>query len=72
MEIDSWFIVVFILLWVAGPLTQLLQLVAPKLHLKLGLTETDAFKPEFKWFLLDERGIAIGDMTYFASGAVFI
>ena len=72
VEIDTWFIVVFILLWVAGPVTQLLQLVAPKLHLKLGLTETDAFKPEFKWFLLDEKGIAIGDMTYFASGAVFI
>ena len=72
MKIDTWFIVVFIIMWAAGPATQLLQLLAPKLHMKLGLMESDAFKPEFKWFLLDERGIAIGDMTFLVSGVAFI
>lgn len=64
--------VVFILMWIASAGTQLLQLVAPKLHMKLGLTEADAFKPEFKWFLLEQKAIAIGDMTYFVSGIAFV
>ncbi|UCH47874.1 MAG: hypothetical protein JSU95_17800, partial [Betaproteobacteria bacterium] len=72
MEISTWFVVVFILMWIAGPGTQLLQLVAPKLHHKLGLTEADAFKPEFKWFLLEQKAIAFADMTYLVSGIAFI
>ena len=72
MDISTWFIVVFTILWLGGPVTQLLQLLAPKLHLRLGLTEADAYKPEFKWFLLDEKGIAMGDMTFLASGIAFI
>lgn len=72
MEISSWFMTVFVLLWIAAPLTQLLFLVAPKLHYKLGMTEANAIKPEFKWFLLDEKAIAIADMTYFVSGGAFI
>lgn len=72
MEISTWFIAVFILSWLVGPLTQLLQLVAPKLHYRLGMMEANAIKPEFKWFLLDERGVAIADMTYLVAGAVFV
>ena len=72
MEISTWFIVVFALLWVANPLTQLLQLVAPKLHHRLGMTETDAFEPENKWYLLEEKAIAIADMSYLAAGFAFL
>ena len=55
-----------------GPVTQLLQLVAPTLHHKLGLTEENALRPEYTWFLLDERAIAIADMTYLIAGGLFI
>ena len=72
MEVHIWFVVVFVLVWIAGPVTQLLFLVAPKLHHKLGMTEDNAFNPEFRWFLLDEKAIAIADMTYFVSGGAFI
>ena len=72
MEVSVWFIVVFALLWAAGPLTQVLFLVAPKLHHRLGLTEANAFKPEFKWFLLDEKALAIADMTYLVAGIAFV
>ena len=68
MQVDTWFLVVFILLLVAGPVTQLLQLIAPNLHHRLGLTEAKAMQPEFKWFLMDEKAIAIGDITYLAAG----
>lgn len=72
MEVSSWFIVVFVLAWLAGPATQFLFLVAPKLHHRLGMTEANALKPEFKWFLLDERAIAFADMTSFMSGVAFV
>ena len=72
MEVSTWFMVVFILMWVIGAGTQLLQLVAPKLHHKLGMTEADALKPEFKWFLLEQKAIAIADMTYLVSGIAFV
>lgn len=72
MEVSAWFIVAFVLMWIVGPVTQVLQLVAPKLHMKLGLMEANAFKPEFKWWLLEERAVAIADMTFLLSGIVFI
>ena len=72
MEVSAWFIVVFVLMWMAGPLTQALFLVAPELHHKLGMTEDNALKPEFRWFLLDEKAIAIADMTQLVSGGGFI
>jgi len=72
MQVSTWFIVIFGLMWIAAPVTQVLFLVAPRLHHKLGMTEDDAFKPEFRWFLLDEKAIAIADMTYLISGAAFI
>ena len=72
MLISNVFIIVFVLMWIAAPLTQLLFLVAPKLHHKLGMTETNALKPEFRWFLLDEKAIAVADMTYLASGGAFL
>ena len=72
MEISTWFVVLFALAWIANPLTQLLQLVAPKLHHELGMTEADAFKPENKWYLLEERAIAIADMSYLVAGLAFL
>ena len=72
MEISGWFLVVFVVMWIAGPLTQVLFLVAPRLHHRLGLTEANAFKPEFRWFLLQEKAIAVADMTYLVSGAAFV
>jgi len=72
MEIGVWFIVFFIIMWALGPATQALQLIAPKLHSKLGLMEKAAFEPEFKWFLLEQRGTAYADLTFFFSGIVFV
>ena len=72
MEISSWFFLFFALTGVLGPVTQALFLVAPKLHHKIGMTEDKALEPEFRWFLLDEKAIAIADMTYLVSGGVFI
>ncbi len=72
MTIDMWFVIGFIVLWVLGPLTQLLQLIAPSLHKKLGLMEARAFEPEFKWFQVEERAIAIADMSFLLSGVVFV
>ena len=71
MAVSTWFIVVFVLMWMVGPLTQALFLIAPKLHYRLGLTEADALKPEFRWYLLEEKAIAIADMTFLVSGAAF-
>jgi len=34
--------------------------------------EADAFKPEFKWFLLEQKAIAIADMTFLVSGIAFV
>ena len=36
------------------------------------MTEDEALKPEFRWFLLDEKATAIADLTYFVSGGAFI
>lgn len=72
MEISAWFLAIFALIWIAGPLTQVLFLAAPKLHHRLGMTEDESLKPELRWFLLDEKAIAIADLTYFVSGGAFI
>ena len=72
LEVNAWFLAVFVLIWAAGPLTQVLQLIAPRLHHRLGMTEADAFKPEFKWYLLEERAIAYADLTCLGAGAAFV
>ena len=72
MEVSIGFFILFVLAWIAAPVTQLLFLVAPRLHHKLGMTEDQALEPGFRWFLLDERAIAIADMTYLVSGGIFI
>ncbi len=72
MAVNVWFFVVFVLAWLASPVTQVMFLVAPRLHHKLGMTEERALEPNFRWFLLDEKAIAIADLTYLVSGAVFI
>ena len=72
MNLDIWFIIVFIVLWIVGPLTQLLQIVAPSWHMKLGLMEGKAFDPEFKWYRLEEKATAIADISFLLSGIVFV
>lgn len=72
MEVNIWFIVVFIIMWILAPVTQVLQLVAPKLHMRLGLMEKAAFEPQFEWFRLDHRGIAYADLTFFFSAIIFV
>ena len=72
METSTWFITVFVLVWLAGSTTQILFLVAPKLHHKLGLTEAKALEPDFRWFILDEKAIAYADITHAISGLAFI
>ncbi len=72
MEISLWFILLFALTLIIGPFTQLLHLVAPDLHRRLGLMETRAFEPEFKWYLLEEKAIAIADMVYLITGLLFM
>ena len=71
-EVSVWFLAVFGLMWAVGPLTQALQLVAPRLHHRLGMTEADAFRPEFKWYLLEERAIALADLTCLVAGVAFL
>ena len=72
MEVNVWFLVLFALAWVMGPVTQVLFLVAPRLHHRLGMTEDKALEAEFRWFLLDEKAIAIADLTYLVAGGTFI
>ena len=72
MDVSVWFIVVFIIMWALGPATQVLQLIAPELHMKLGLMEKAAFEPEFRWFRLYERGTAFADLTHFSAGIAFV
>ncbi len=72
MDTSIWFVIVFALVWMAGPLTQILFLIAPRLHHKLGLTEADAYDPQFQWYLLEERAIAYADLTNVVSGIAFI
>lgn len=72
LVLSVWFLAVFVLVWVAGPLTQVLQLIAPRLHHRLGMTEADAFKPEFRWYLLEERAIAYADLTCLVAGIAFV
>lgn len=72
MQVSFWFLVPFAILWLGVPVTQALFLVAPRLHHRLGMTEDAAFEDEYRWFLLDEKAIAIADMSYLVSGAVFI
>ena len=72
MEVSAWFLAIFVIVWIAAPGTQLLFLAAPKLYHRLGVTEDKALRPEFRWFLLDEKSIAIADLTYLFSGGAFI
>ncbi len=66
------FVAAFILLWIAGPLTQLLFIVKPSLHQSWGLSSPIMLDPEFGWHKADELAIAWADMTYLVAGAVFV
>ena len=72
MDINRWFIIAFFAFWLLGPASQVLQLVAPRLHMKMGFMEKRAFEPEFRWFWLYERGTSIADLTHFVGGILFI
>lgn len=71
-KLSNFFMGCFALLWILGPLTQLLFLVNPTLHLKLGLSEHITLEPEFGWFRADETAIAAADQTYLFTGLVFM
>ena len=66
------FVAAFILLWIAGPLTQLLFIMKPSLHQSWGLSSPIMLDPEFGWHKADELAIAWADMTYLVAGAVFV
>ncbi len=72
MVASYWFLALFFLFLLLGPGTQVLQLVAPKLHHRLGLTEKAALEPKFRWFQLYERGTAYADLTQLTAGVAFM
>ena len=71
-QLSYFFIAGFILLWVIGPLTQLIQIVSLPLHVELGLSEAAILEGGFGWFRADELAIAWADMTYLVAGVVFV
>lgn len=71
-QLSYLFIVAFVLLWMLGPLTQLLQIISLPLHVEWGLSEAIILDPEFGWFRADELAIAWADMTYLIAGGIFI
>lgn len=72
MDVSIWFVVVFVIMLVLGPVTQVLQLVAPKLHKRLGLMEAAAYEPDFRWFMIEQRAIAYADLTFLFAGVIFV
>ena len=72
LQIGLWFLIVFIFSWLLGPFTQLIMIINPELHQKMGFMEKKAYLPEFRWFALMHRGTAYADMTFLLSGAVFV
>lgn len=71
-QLNYIFIGAFMILWVMGPLTQLLQIINLPLHVEWGLSERIILDPAFGWFKADELAIAWADMTYLVAGVVFI
>jgi len=71
-QLSHLFVGAFIVLWIIGPLTQLLQIINLPLHVEWGLSESIILDPAFGWFRADELAIAWADMTYLAAGAIFI
>ena len=72
MQFGIWFLIIFILSWLLGPVTQLIMIINPRLHQKMGFMEKKAYEPEFRWFALMHRGIAFADMSFLISGSIFI
>jgi hypothetical protein len=71
-QLSRIFIGLYILLWLLGPVTQLIQIVNLPLHVKMGISEARILDPEFGWFRADELAIAWADMTYLVAGVIFI
>jgi hypothetical protein len=72
MDVNAWFLAAFVVMWALGPATQVLQLIAPKLHMRLGLMEKASAEPRFEWFRLAERGMAFADLTFFIAAILFV
>jgi len=72
MVIPLWFMIIFTIVWLFGSGGQLIAVFSQRLHQKLGLTESRAFEPEFKWYLVDEHAIAYADIVHFITGFLFI
>ena len=61
----------FVVLWILGPLTQLVQIINLPFHVKMGFSERNIMKPEYGWFRADELSIAWADMTVLLTGIAF-
>ena len=72
MIVNYWFFALFVFFWLLGPGTQVIQLISPKLHHRLGLTEKAALEPKNRWFQLYERGTAYADLTHLTAGIAFM
>lgn len=58
MEIIAWFIAVSLIMWILGPVTQVLQVVAPTLHTRLGLMEAQGDTWKFPCVQLEQQPVA--------------
>ena len=67
-QLNYLFIGIFIVLWIMGPLTQLLQIVNLPLHVSWGFSEPLILDPAYGWYRAGELAIAWADMTYLVTG----
>ena len=72
MDMSVWFLAAFLAMWALDPATQVLQLIAPKLHMRLGFMEKASVEPRFECFRLSEKGIAYADLTLFFAAILFV
>ena len=71
-QLSRVFIGAFIVMYLIGPVTQLIQIVDLDLHVRLGLSEAIVLDPAFAWFKVDELAIAWADMTTLVAGIAFV
>lgn len=71
-RLNNFFLILFLLLWFLGPVTQLIQIINLPFHVKIGFSEHNILEPEMGWFRADELAIAWADMTCLVTGAVFM
>ena len=71
-QLSRVFIGLFILFWLIGPLTQLIQIIDLDLHVRMGFSEAVILDPEFGWLKADELAIAWADMGTLIAGVIFV